>query len=116
MSNAIQLRDSSDVTTMRKNKAIQQNYNQLLAKNTFPLGGIPNSDLLRVARRDALYIPYDSLIATVTFQPSCPECPNIVTYTTTQIAVRQCNNCSGSSIQTYPFQQVQAVNNNYKRA
>lgn len=101
MSNAIQLRDSSDVTTFRKNRGIYQNYIQLQAKQQLPTWAIPQTDLMAVARANAVYIPAQSLLATVTAQASCPACTDTVTYVTSEIAAISCSaNCSaGSSYQ-----------------
>lgn len=101
MSNAIQLRDASDVTTLKKQRAIQRNYEQLQDKNQLPIGGIPHSDLMAVARYGATYIPTDSLIPTVLGQnTSCALCPNSVSYETSEIVSEHCgSNCNGSSFQ-----------------
>jgi hypothetical protein len=99
MSNAIQLFDASDVTRMKKNRALYQNYVQLAAKQQLPVGGIPHEDLMAVARYGATYIPAESLTATVVEQANCPACPNTVQWNTTEIAVQPCAVCEGSSYQ-----------------
>jgi len=98
MSNAIQLRDASDVTTFRKNRSLYQNYVQLAAKNTTPIGGIPHNDLMAVARYTATYIPMGSLIPQTISEAACPDCTNNVEYITTEIAAVSCSaSCSGSA-------------------
>jgi hypothetical protein len=111
MSNAIQLRDSSDVTTFHKNRALYQNYNQLKAKNQLPIGGISHNDFMGVARQNAMYIPTDSMIAIVTEQADCPICVNDVTYVTTEIVAVSCSeDCSsGPSYQPGVYQAFQNV-------
>lgn len=95
MSNSIQLRDSSDITTFKKNRAIYQNYIQRQAKGVLPIGGIPHEDLMAVGRIGAQYIPTDSLATVVTAQADCPSCTNTVTYATTEIAAKACR-CNAS--------------------
>ncbi len=107
MSNAIQLFDASDVTRLKKNRAIYQNYVQLATKQQLPLGGIPHEDLMAVARYGAAYIPAESLTATVINQGDCPTCPNVVQWNTTEIAVVSCSSgCSQSSYQPNFYQQL----------
>jgi len=98
MSNAIQLRDASDITTFRKQRAIQHSYRQLKVKGMLPIGGIPHEDLMAMARYGATYIPTNSLIGTVaSIEPITQS--NVVLYSTTEIAVTSCIQCSGSSYQ-----------------
>ena len=104
MSNALQLRDASDVTTFRKQRAIIQNYNQLADKNISPIGGIPHEDLMAVARYGATYIPASSVLTTVVANLS--GVVQEVTYSTTEIAARPCISCSGSSYQPLHFTKV----------
>jgi hypothetical protein len=108
MSNAVQIRDASDVTAFKKMRAIQQNYVQLKAKQQLPLGGIPQSDMMALARRNATYIVNDSRLATVTAQAGCPECTDTVTYTGGQIVAYSCSTtCSeGNSYQPDTFQDL----------
>jgi hypothetical protein len=104
--NSIQIRDASDVTKFKKMRAIQQNYTQLKAKNEVPDGGIPQTDLMALARYYATYIVNDSRMPTVTVQTACPECPETVTYTNGQIVANGCEPCSGSSYQPSAFTQL----------
>jgi hypothetical protein len=98
MSNAIQLRDSSDFITFRKNRALYQNYVQLAAKNSVPVGGIPHNEFMAVARANAVYIPAGSLLATIVNTSTCPDCTNDVAYVTTEIVALSCSStCSGGS-------------------
>jgi len=98
MSNAIQLRDASDITTFRKQRAIQHSYRQLKDKGILPVGGIPHEDLMAMARYGATYIPAHSLIGTVgSINPLTQS--NVVLYSTTEIAVTSCIQCSGGSYQ-----------------
>ena len=90
MSNAIQLRDSSDVTTYLKQKALYRNFTILAGKNQVPLGGISHTDLMGYARTHATYIPADSLVATVTAQADCPACVNTVTWVATASVASVC--------------------------
>jgi hypothetical protein len=98
MSNAIQLRDASDVTTFRKHRAIQQNYFQLKGKGILPVGGIPHEDLISIARYGATYIPRDSLTGTVGSKDAITQ-SNVVIYSTNEIVATSCISCSGSSYQ-----------------
>ncbi len=111
MSNAIQLRDSSDVTTYKKQKALYQNFQILKAKDQLPLGGISHTDLMGYARTRATYIPADSLVATVTAQADCPSCTNTVEYSTTSIAAPVCvAGCpSGGSYAPGYYQNIQVI-------
>uniref|UniRef100_A0A6C0I611 Uncharacterized protein n=1 Tax=viral metagenome TaxID=1070528 RepID=A0A6C0I611_9ZZZZ len=101
MSNAQQLRDSSDVTTFRKQRAIIQNYKQLEGKGQLPIGGIPHEDLMAVARYGATYIPASSIMSTVLELSGDVQ---TLQYSTTEIAARSCSiQCSGSSYQPSLF-------------
>ena len=117
MSNAIQIRDASDVTQMKKSRAIQQNYIQLAAKNSLPWGGISHSDFLNVARTNATYIIANSIIPTVGIQAQCPSCSNVVSYPVSSPTIEQpCADCPGNSIQRMVYQEEQAINNNSHRS
>jgi hypothetical protein len=100
MSNAIQLRNASDVTTFRKQRAVIQNYKQLEGKGQLPIGGIPHEDLMAVARYGATYIPDSSILATVVELSGDVQ---TLQYSTTQIAATSCIQCSGSSYQPFQF-------------
>jgi hypothetical protein len=110
MSNAIQLRDASDVTTFKKQKALYRNFTILQGKDQVPLGGISHTDLMGYARTRATYIPADSLVATVTAQADCPACVNSVEYSTTAIVAPVCvSGCaSGGSYAPNYYQTFQA--------
>ena len=99
MSNAQQLRASSDVTTFRKQRALIQNYKQLEGKGQLPIGGIPHEDLMAVARYGATYIPSSSILSTVLDVSGRQS----LLYFTTEIAARSCETCSGSSYQPFHF-------------
>lgn len=99
MSNAQQLRDSSDVTTFRKQRALVQNYKQLEGKGQLPIGGIPHEDLMAVARYGATYIPDSSIMSTVVDVSG----RQTLVYSTTEIGARACIQCSGSSYQPFHF-------------
>ncbi len=95
MSNAIQIRDASDLTTYKKNRAIYHNYDQLQAKAQLPKGGIPAADLMGLARTNATFIPTDSILSNVVGPADCPTCFNDVTDFTTQIIATACDpSCS----------------------
>jgi hypothetical protein len=91
MSNAVQIRDASDLTTYKKNRAIYQNYVQLQAKSQLPIGGIPAEHLMGVARTNATFIPTDSILANVVGPADCPTCFNEVEYFTTQVIATPCD-------------------------
>jgi hypothetical protein len=115
MSNAIQIRDASDVTTYKKQKALYQNFKALKARSELPLGGISHTDLMGYARVGAQYIPTDSLVATVTAQADCPACMNTVSYSTTNLVAGICSTSgctSGSSYAPGLYQSVQVVKPN----
>ena len=111
MSNAIQIRDASDVTTFKKQKALYRNFETLKARNELPIGGISHTDLMGFARTRATYIPADSLVATVTAQADCPACTNTVTYSTTAKVASVCvTGCAtGGSYAPNYYQQIQVV-------
>lgn len=94
MSNAVQIRDASDITEYKKKRAIYQHYVQLQAKNQLPIGGIPHEHLMAIARANDLFVPASSILPKVTANSSCPECQNTVTYTTGQTAAAKCNTCN----------------------
>lgn len=97
MSNAVQIRDASDLTTYKKNRAIYHNYEQLQAKNQLPKGGIPATDLMGLARTNGTFIPTDSILANVVGPPDCPTCFNDVQYFTTEVLATACDpSCSQS--------------------
>jgi hypothetical protein len=109
MSRAIQIRDASDVTTFKKQKAIYNNYVHLQDKSTLPIGGISHNDLMAVARHAATFIPANSLKATVSTTSTDPERKlNTVSYSVTQIISQNClANLSGGSCwgaEGYPYQ------------
>lgn len=105
MSRAIQIRDASDVTTLKKQKAIYNNYVHLQDKIHLPIGGISHSDLMNVARHTSTYIPANSLMPTVT---QTGKLFNTVTYSTSQIISQNClADLSGGSCwsaEGYPYQ------------
>lgn len=111
MSNAIQLRDASDVTTFKKQKALYRNFTNLQEKDQVPLGGISHTDLMGYARSRATYISADSLVATVTAQADCPSCTNNVTYSTTATVAPVCvSGCvTGGSYAPNYYQTFQAA-------
>lgn len=95
MSNAIQIRDASDLTTYKKNRAIYHNYEQLKAKTQLPMGGISSQDLMGIARTNATFIPANSILVNVVGPADCPVCLNDVSYFTTQIIATSCDiDCS----------------------
>lgn len=95
MSNAVQIRDASDVIKYKKDRAIYENYVQLQAKSQLPIGGIPHEHLMAVARANDTFIPMSSIIPTITAISSCGTCPNTVTYITGQtIAVTCSSGCT----------------------
>lgn len=106
MSNAVQIRDASDVTTLKKMRATQQNYIQLSAKNQLPKGGISHEDMMALARTNATYIVNDSRLATVISQAAYPDVVDGVLYTGGQIVSFSCSlTCSaGNSYQPLIFQ------------
>lgn len=99
MSNAMELRDASDVTTFRKQRATIQNYYQLTSKGQMPVGGISHTDLMNIARYGATYIPTSSLTV---IQTTSSE----FVYNTTEIVAQPCVSCSGSSYEPLFFTQV----------
>ena len=109
MSRAIQIRDASDITTFKKQKAIYNNYVQLQDKGTLPIGGISHNDLMAVARHAGTFIPANSLKATVSTISTDPERKlNTVSYNITQIISQNClSDLSGTSCfgaEGYPYQ------------
>jgi hypothetical protein len=114
MSNAIQIRDASDVTTYKKQKALYRNFETLKARSGLPIGGISHTDLMGFARTRATYIPADSLVATVTAQADCPSCTNSVSYSTTATVAPVCvTGCaSGGSYAPNYYQALQNVKPN----
>ena len=98
MSNAIQLRDASDITTFRKQRAIQHSYRQLKDKGMLPVGGIPHEDLMAMARYGATYIPANSLTGTIVGTNPATQ-SNVVLYSTNEIVATPCIECSGASYQ-----------------
>ena len=107
MSNAIQLRDASDVTRVKRERGTIQSYLQLSNMNQLPIGGIPHTDLQYFARRRATYIPMDSLTTVISANAS-----GVITstkYITTEIAIQSCSDCSGTSFQPILYQQIQSL-------
>jgi hypothetical protein len=95
MSNAFQLRDASDITTFKKNRAIYQNYVQLESKGQLPIGGISHEHLMAVARTNVQYIPMSSIAPTIT---ALTPTGNTVTYATTEVAADRCDpSCGGGA-------------------
>jgi hypothetical protein len=92
MSNAVQIRDASDITKYKKDRLIYQNYVQLNAKVQLPIGGIPHEHLMAIARANDSFIPTSSLIQTVTARTSSG--PNTVLYAVGQTIADKCNNCT----------------------
>jgi hypothetical protein len=88
MSNAVQLRDSSDITTFLKNRAIYQNYVQLESKNQLPIGGISHEHLMSISRANDNFIPMSSILPKVT---AISPTGNTVTYSTTSIVATACD-------------------------
>jgi len=105
MSNAIQLRDASDVTRVKRERSTIQNYLHLSNINQLPVGGISHTDLQFFARRNATYIPMDSLTTVISANAS-----GVITeiqYVSTEIAVAPCATCSGSSFEPVFYQRIQ---------
>ena len=97
MSNAIQIRDASDLTTFKKNRAIYQNYIQLQTKSQLPKGGISSEDLMGIARTNATYIPTDSILSYSIHNQECAVFNIEVADYTTQIIATPCDiNCSSA--------------------
>ncbi len=94
MSNAVQIRDASDIIKYKKDRAIYQHYVQLEAKGQLPIGGIPHEHLMALARANDTFIPMNSIVPKVTVVASCPECSNTVTYATGQTSASNCASCS----------------------
>jgi len=105
MSNAIQLRDASDVTRAKRERGTIQNYQQLASNMQLPLGGIPHTDLMYLARYYATYIPTDSLRSVAITNAS--GYLTGTNYVTTEIAIYSCSDCSGSSYQNSYYQTLQ---------
>lgn len=102
MSNSVQIRDASDITKFKKDRAIYQNYVQLSAKGQIPVGGISHNDLMSVARKNVQFIPMSSILPTVT---AYSYTGNTVTYSTSEIAAPSCDpSCVGGAYMpdTYP--------------
>lgn len=95
MSNSIQLRDASDITTYKKNRAIFQSYNILLTKNQLPIGGIPHEHLMAIARANDNFIPASSLLPTIT---ATGPVTNTVSYRTSEIVANTCDSGCTSDI------------------
>ena len=91
MSNAVQIRDASDVIKYKKDRAIYQNYVQLDAKAQLPIGGIPHEHYMAIARANDTFIPASSLIPKITALSSCGTCPNVVSYTVGQTLAITCS-------------------------
>jgi hypothetical protein len=102
MSNAIQIRDASDLTTYKKNRALYQNYLQLQSKSQLPMGGISSEHLMGVARTNALVIPTNSILPDIIGPPSYPTCFNDVHYYTSQIIATACDQTCSSAFSYRP--------------
>jgi hypothetical protein len=87
----MQIRDASDLTTYKKNRAIYHNYDILKYKSQLPKGGIPAEDLMAVARANATIIPTNSILANVVGPADCPTCFNDVSYFTTEVIATTCS-------------------------
>lgn len=83
MSNAIQIRDASDLTTHKKRLLTGKNYDILYGKQQMPIGGIPPSDLMSLGFARTPSIPTNSILANVVGPADCPTCFNQVEYFTT---------------------------------
>jgi hypothetical protein len=94
MSNAIQIRDASDLTTLKKRLLTGKNYLILYGKNQMPKGGIPASDLMNFGFVRTPAIPTASILANVVGPADCPTCFNDVEYFTTSVIPPVCDpNC-----------------------
>lgn len=91
MSNAVQIRDASDVIKYKKDRAIYENYVQLEAKSQLPIGGIPHEHYMAIARANDTFIPASSIIPKITAVSSCGSCPNTVSYVTGQTIAVTCS-------------------------
>lgn len=103
MSNAVQIRDASDITKYKKDRLIYQHYVQLQAKSQLPVGGIPHEHLMAVARANDRFIPTSSILPTVT---ASGVTSNVVSYNTSQVIATTCDpTCSSGGAymaETYP--------------
>ena len=94
MSNAVQIRDASDLTTYKKRGFALHNYNQLNTKNQKPKGGIPHADLMDFGFARTAAIPAGSILTNIIGPAGCPLCFNQVTTLTTEIVSDGCTpNC-----------------------
>jgi hypothetical protein len=91
MSNAVQIRDASDLTTYKKRGLMVQNYNQLSAKDQKPKGGIPHYDLMNFGFARTPAIPAGSILTNIIGPPGCPLCFNQVEVLTTEIISEGCS-------------------------
>lgn len=67
------MRDSSDMTTFRRQNAIRNNYRILHDKGQSPLGGISSTDFQAIAHTTAAFAPANTIISGLSYQP-CVSC------------------------------------------